>query len=65
VPARFSELAVWVNGAPAGWTSEGRSIYVRVRRRPRTISVSARLAGRGTGSLAVTMRNGKLAIPVR
>jgi hypothetical protein len=65
LPARFSELAVWVNGAPAGWTSEGRSIYVRLRRRPRTISVSARVAGRGTGSLAVTMRNGKLAIPVR
>jgi hypothetical protein len=36
-----------------------------VRGRVRTISLTAELRGRNASSLVVTMRNGKLSIPVR
>jgi hypothetical protein len=66
LPARLSGLAsVRVNGAPAGWTREGRSIHVGVRGRLRRLSLTAYVAGRGTGALVVTLRNGKLSIPLR
>jgi hypothetical protein len=65
LPARFGDVSVRENGAPATVTLARRSIYLRFRGRLRTVSLSADLVGRGSGSLVVTTRNGKLAIPLR
>jgi hypothetical protein len=44
----------------------GRSLYLTVRGRLRTLSLAATVSGRRHGgTLVATMRNGKLAIPVR
>jgi Type I phosphodiesterase / nucleotide pyrophosphatase len=56
---------VLVNGKAVGTQAVGRSLYVTVQGRLRTISLTAELRGRIASSLVVTMRNGKLSIPVR
>ena len=49
-----------------GGRSDGKTVEVGVRPgRLRTISLTADIRGKGGGSLVVTMRNGKLAIPLR
>jgi len=66
LPARSQGTTlVRVNGKAVGTRTIGRSLYVTVRGRLRTISLTAELRGRIASSLVVTMRNGKLSIPVR
>jgi hypothetical protein len=67
LPARLSGSgSVRVNGAPATGSWAGRSFYVRsTRGRLRKLSLTAELASRGTGTVVVTTRGGKLAIPLR
>jgi hypothetical protein len=66
LPARTQGPAlVRVNGNAVSTETVGRSLYLTVRGRLRTISLTAELRGRIASSLVVTMRNGKLSIPVR
>jgi hypothetical protein len=66
LPARTQGTdLVRLNGKAVSTEAVGRSLYVTVRGRLRTISVTAELRGRIGSSLVVTMRNGKMAIPVR
>lgn len=66
LPARPVDAAVVrVNGRTVNWTAHGRTIAVRFRGRLHTLALASGVAGKGGGSLVVTMRNGKLAIPVR
>ena len=66
LPARpTGDPVVRVNGKTASGSWGGRSLYVSVRGRLRTVSLTADIRGQGGGSVVVTMRNGKLAIPVR
>jgi Type I phosphodiesterase / nucleotide pyrophosphatase len=66
LPARIANIVgVRVNGRPAGWTVAGKTVEVGVRPgKLRTISLTANVSG-GGGSLVITMRGGKLAIPLR
>jgi predicted AlkP superfamily pyrophosphatase or phosphodiesterase len=58
-------LAVHANGRPAAWVVEGRTVTISLPPGGlRTISLTAHLRGNGGRSLVVTMRNGKLAIPL-
>jgi Type I phosphodiesterase / nucleotide pyrophosphatase len=58
-------VAVYANGRPAAWVVEGRTLTVSVPPgKLRTISLAANLRGKAGRSLVVTMRNGKLAIPL-
>jgi hypothetical protein len=54
-----------INGRAVTATVVGRSLYVRVRGRLRSISLVAGLRRAGGGPFVVTMRHGKLSIPVR
>jgi hypothetical protein len=67
LPSRPQGTAlVRVNGKAVSTESVGRSLYLTVRGRLRTLSLAATVSGRRHGgTLVVTMRNGKLAIPVR
>jgi hypothetical protein len=67
LPARVKGgVAVYANGRPAAWTAEGRTVRLRLRRgRLRSLSLAADVGGRTGGSVVVTMRGGKLAIPLR
>jgi Type I phosphodiesterase / nucleotide pyrophosphatase len=66
LPARTQGAAlVRLNGKAVSAKAVGRSLYVSVRGRLRTISLTADIRGKGNGTLVVTMRNGKIAIPVR
>ncbi len=67
LPGRVSGgVTVLVNGAPAPFTASGRTVSVKSRGGLRRLSVVANVGGRGQGkSVVVTMRNGKLAIPLR
>jgi len=65
LPVAPRELTLRVNGKRAGWTSEGHTIRVAFRGRLRTLALTTRAAGKPAGSVVVTMRNGKLSIPVR
>ena len=69
---RASGTVALVNGAPAGWTAEGRRVTVSLDgRRLRTLSLDASTRGRGRrGELAITLRGrrgtlGKLALSLR
>jgi hypothetical protein len=67
LPARPTGVsAASANGEGAPWTVHGRSVHVSFSpRRLRTISLAATVRGsRRGGSLVVTMRDGKLVIPV-
>jgi hypothetical protein len=66
LPARIQGSAlVRLNGKAVSTETAGRSLYMTVRGRLRTISLTANLRGRIGSSLVVTMRNGKMSIPVR
>jgi Type I phosphodiesterase / nucleotide pyrophosphatase len=67
LPARVEKLVGGsVNGAAGGWTSAGSTVVLGVPGgRLHTLSLSADVAGRGRGSVVVTLRGGKLTIPVR
>jgi hypothetical protein len=57
-------VAVRANGRPAGWTRVGRTVEVSVPRGGlRSLTLAADLGGRGK-SVVVTMRGGKLVIPL-
>jgi hypothetical protein len=59
-------VTVLVNGAPAPFTASGRTVSVTARGGLRRLSLVANVGGRGRGkSVVVTMRGGKLAIPLR
>jgi hypothetical protein len=66
LPAKVTgNVTVYANGRPARWVVDGRTVNVSLRPgRLRTISLGASIRGKGRGSLVVTMRNGKLAIPL-
>ena len=64
LPARARGAAtVRVNGASVAAVTEGKTVHVALRGRLHTVSLAVR-TGKTGGSLVVTMRNGKLAIPV-
>jgi len=64
LPARAPGAAtVRVNGTSVAAVTEGKTVRVALRGRLHTVSLAVR-TGRTGGSLVVTMRNGKLAIPV-
>jgi hypothetical protein len=64
LPARARGAAtVRVNGASVVAVTEGKTVHVALRGRLHTVSLAVR-TGKTGGSLVVTMRNGKLAIPV-
>jgi hypothetical protein len=67
LPARVGKLVTLrVNGDSAGSTVLGKTVEVGVRPgRVRTISLTADIRGRVGSSLVVTMRGGKLSIPLR
>jgi hypothetical protein len=67
LPARVRKLVGGsVNRRLTGWTAEGRRVVLRVPGgRLRTLSLTADVAGRGSGSVAVALRDRKLAIPIR
>ena len=67
LPARVDKLVTLrVNGDSARWTVLGKTVEVGVRPgRVRTISLTADIRGRVGSSLVVTMRGGKLSIPLR
>jgi hypothetical protein len=66
LPARTQGSAlVRLNGKAVSTKTAGRSLYMTVRGRLHTISLTANLRGRIGSSLVVTMRNGKMSIPVR
>jgi hypothetical protein len=54
-----------VNGGSAGWTVSGKTVRVSVPRGGlRKVSLAADIRAGGGGSLVVTMRGGKLSIPL-
>jgi hypothetical protein len=64
LPARARGAAtVRVNGASVEAVTEGKTVHVALRGRLHTVSLAVG-TGKTGGSLVVTMRNGKLAIPV-
>ena len=64
LPARaLGAATVRVNGAAVAASTEGKTVHVALRGRLHTVSLAVR-TGKTGGSLVVTMRNGKLAIPV-
>lgn len=68
LPARVDGgVTVFANGKPAAWTVQGRTVSVSLRPgRLRTLSLAADIRGRGHGdAVVVTMRGGKLVIPLR
>jgi type I phosphodiesterase/nucleotide pyrophosphatase len=59
-------VAARANGERAGWAVKGRTVTVSfTTRRLRTISLATAVLGGKHGALVVTMRGGKLAIPLR
>jgi hypothetical protein len=54
-----------VNGKAMSPTASARSLYVRLSGRVNTISLATAVGGKGPGPVVVTMRHGKLSIPVR
>jgi len=64
LPARARGAAtVRVNGASVEAVTEGKTVHVALRGRLHTVSLAVG-TGKTGGSVVVTMRNGKLAIPV-
>jgi hypothetical protein len=58
-------LAARVNGRRGGWTVSGKTVRVSVPRGGlRTVSLAADIRGGGGGSVVVTIRGGKLSIPL-
>jgi Type I phosphodiesterase / nucleotide pyrophosphatase len=67
LPARIEGgVVVLANGEPAHRTVEGGTVRVRLPRgRLRSLSLAAEVRGRGaSGTVVVTMRGGKMAIPL-
>ena len=66
LPARPTGTAsLRVNGKAVTATTSGRSLYANVPGTVRTISLVTTVAGKREGSVVVTMRHGKLSIPLR
>jgi hypothetical protein len=65
LPGRIESGVVRANARPASATVEGRTVRVSLPRgRLRSLSLTAEIAGRRGPSVVVTMRGGKLAIPL-
>ena len=67
LPARVDKVVgLRVNGGAGGWTVAGKTVEVGVRPgKLRTISMAVDIRGGGGGFVVVTIRGGKLAIPLR